>query len=109
MKRLSLLAYQRSNVGPIDGRGLVSRMLFVLSYQLRPAQSTPRERLKERSMSLTSQAPTQPESYDDYPLMRAGPDSPYRAETYNLWTYDPTHQIGLNAWFGASGGDFSNF
>src|SRR5262245_13202645 len=60
-------------------------------------------------MSLTSQVPTQPESYDDYPLMRAAPDSPYRAETYNMWVYDPAQRIGLNAWFGASGGDFSAF
>jgi hypothetical protein len=60
-------------------------------------------------MTVTSQVPTQPESYDDYPLMRAGPDNPYRAETFNLWTYDPAQRIGLNAWFGASGGDFSTF
>jgi len=60
-------------------------------------------------MSVTSQAPVQPESYDDYPLLRAAPDSPYQAETFNLWVYDPAQRVGLNTQFAAKEGDLSTF
>jgi hypothetical protein len=49
------------------------------------------------------------ETKDDYPLLRAGPDCPYRTETFNLWAYDPAAGIGLGTQFVATGGDFSSF
>lgn len=48
------------------------------------------------------------EAADEFPLSSAEAGV-YKAETYNMWVYDPAAAIGLNIWFSASNRSFPNF
>jgi len=60
-------------------------------------------------MNVAITTPARFEPVDDFPLMEAAPDCPYRNETFNLWGYDQTEQLGLNVHLVAGGGDLSSY